>query len=198
MRVMITNEAYRLADKIPFQEPEKLEYLTAARGQEAAFQIILFPEENCDLCLEAEPRIYGGIGYPAYRLEVCSAYTPTVWAEGMLCDDEGIKRADILLSDRKIGMKSGRPFAVWAQLTVPEEAQKKDSEVTVRIWETEGNKDEKPVLKNRSRFRFVPTRCPGLPSTVSGWISGSMFPMWRDSLVFLYSERNIFGFWKRW
>ena len=147
MRVMITNEAYRLADKIPFQEPEKLENLTAARGQEAAFQIILFPEENCDLCLEAEPRIYGGIGYPAYRLEVCSAYTPTVWAEGMLCDDEGIKRADILLSDRKIGMKSGRPFAVWAQLTVPEEAQKKDSEVTVRIWKTEGNKDEKPVFK---------------------------------------------------
>src|SRR5699024_1659579 len=74
-------------------------------------------------------------------------YTPTVRAEGMFCYDEGIKRADIMFSDRKIGMKSGRPFAVWSQLTVQYEAQKKDSKVTVRIWTTEGYKDEKPVFK---------------------------------------------------
>lgn len=160
MKIIITNEAYRLTEQIPFQEPEQLEKLTAARGQEASFQVILFPEEECDLCLNGEPRIYGGAGRPAFRLEICAEYPVRLFPEGMLCDDEGIWRADILNTERKVGLKKGRPVAVWAETDIPEDGTAEESTITIRLWKFEQNGDEILYWRSDICLNVRPFRMP--------------------------------------
>lgn len=142
MKMTITDESYKLVQKIPFEEPNVLQKIVAARRQEAAFQIVLFPNEECDLNLDTEPRIYGGRARPVYRLEVICKYEALLESEGMLCDDAGIYRADILGRDRKMELKAVAPAAVWAEIKIPEDAEPGHYQVLIKLWRAQGNQDE--------------------------------------------------------
>ena len=98
----IVNEAYKLKLSYENEEPKVPSELVAAKGDTAAFQVILNSDNHYSVSV-GKGEWFSSTCLPVLRtpherlrLEVCSPFDTELNIEEFVSDDDGIKKADIL------------------------------------------------------------------------------------------------------
>ncbi len=143
---IIIDDAYKL--NYDFNQDRHLKPLTSlvcARNSSISFQVIL----------QADQRYCINVGKTAWfsqkgsllnlRQEIISSFTAKQFIEGMVEDDDGMRKADILLSQTVIEESANIPVAVWVELFIPQDAQEGKHNVKVNLYTNSMYEDEKLV-----------------------------------------------------
>ncbi|SDS03101.1 protein of unknown function [Paenibacillaceae bacterium GAS479] len=123
--------------------------LATGRRDWAAFQVLLQAKEPHTLSVGRRPAFspYGAL--PNYRLafemDDMDGLTYSMNPIGMVEDDDGIHKADILLHDEVIHVMDRLKRSVWCELRIPEEAPPGIYKGNVHIFEQTMFEDERKV-----------------------------------------------------
>ncbi len=160
MRLMLADEGFKLT-KGPegFSAPEyEVEALFTNAGGRACFQILLSAPDR--FALATAPRQwYSEKGHmDRYRLEVLAQGAEVqLFLEGLMQDDDGCLRADVLQSKETAEYGPGETAAVFAQVT-PQAAGR--AEVVVRVYHAVGTHPEQLVAERSLEMEVYPARLP--------------------------------------
>lgn len=149
------NEAFRLQQSFGAPTPQAPSLLVAARRDSVAFQLILRADTPYsvnvglgDWYSTAEPRgatrVMAG-EHVRLRVAVEAPFAATLQNEELLTDDDGVKKADMLLNATIRESDAGAPSAVWVELQIPEDAAPGDYTVRATLYAATYVEDESIV-----------------------------------------------------
>lgn len=133
---IVTDEAYKLALQTAWPRPEPLERLTAARGETIAFQIIVRSDSGrFQLNVGTDPRFSENGAVAFARFGVKCPFASRMYLEGMVTDDDGVEKADRLLSQPVVEYPAGTAAAIWVEVDIPEDAAPGEAMVEIAMFE---------------------------------------------------------------
>ena len=150
--MQLTNEAFKLKLLYGAPTPPALTQLYSARRDMAAFQIIV----NCDMqySLTAGEHDWYTSRNHMYkkkmmrlRVAIESPFPYSTNLEEFLFDDDGTKKADILLNQETRETDASIPSAMWVDVNVPEDAKAGDYTIKVKLYAADYNSDERLVCE---------------------------------------------------
>lgn len=157
--MIVTDEAYRL--KLNY-EPNRacaLPPLTAARNDRAAFQLILQSDRqysvNIGGCDWYTGKKRASVAYERLRVAVSSPFPSEMRLEEFLTDDDGVRKADLLLCQDVRESAAGIPTAVWVELAIPADAAPGEYAVEISLYASPMGADE--VLVRRETVSLMVT-----------------------------------------
>lgn len=136
----IANEAYKLTLSYDKEEPISPSRLVAARGDTAAFQIVLNSDNHYSVSVGRTEWFSNGWSpvfrtqHERLRLDVESPFEVELNIEEFVTDDDGIKKADILLNSDTRDSSPSTPSAVYAEIKIPTDAEAGDYEIKVSLY----------------------------------------------------------------
>lgn len=151
--INLANESYKLTLAYGAKEPVAPTHLVSARGDTAAFQIILNSENHYSVTVgktewfssECAPVLRRP--HERIRVAVSAPFDVKLNIEEFVTDDDGIKKADILLNSDTRDSDPTIPSAVYAEVCVPNDAPAGNYEVKVSIFSSLYAKDEELVAE---------------------------------------------------
>ncbi len=147
----IANEAYKLILNCDAVAPVRPERLVSALADTAAFQIVLNSDNPYSVNVSgaewysAENFAVTRLPHERLRVAVESPFGSELFIEEFVTDDDGIKKADILLRQDARDSSQNVPSAVYAEIKVPADAKPGKYSVTVRLFSSFYNEDERLV-----------------------------------------------------
>lgn len=150
--MQITNEAFKLKMLYDAPKPPKLGQLYAARRDSAAFQIIVNSDMQYSLTAGEHDwytaRNHMFMKYMMrLRVSIESPFPYSTNLEEFLYDDDGTKKADILLNQETRETDANIPSAMWVDIKIPEDAKAGDYTVKVKLYASDYNSDETLVCE---------------------------------------------------
>ena len=147
----IANEAYKLILSCGNDEPIAPSRLVAARGDTAAFQIILNSDNHYSVSVGRTEWFSNGClpiyrtEHERFRLDVAAPFDVALNIEELVADDDGVKKADILLHSDTRDSAPSIPSAVYAEISIPTDAEAGDYEIKVSLYSSFYAGDEQLV-----------------------------------------------------
>ncbi len=107
--------------------------LLAAKGDTAAFQLVLLSDERVAVSVGKSQWFSQKTGTPVLRISVDAPFEAEVNLIGAVLDDDGYRRPDILLTQDVIEVEGGIPQTVYFEMMIPFDAKagKYDGSVSV-------------------------------------------------------------------
>ena len=160
----IANEAYKLMLTYGGEEPKAPTSLIAARGDTAAFQVIVNSDNRYSVTVSKTEWFSDATilrkSFERLRLDVDAPFDVALNIEEFVTDDDGIKKADILLNSDSRDSNPSVPSAVYAELKVPEDAKAGDYTVKIRLYSSLYTEDEKMVSELSLPLTVYDVRMP--------------------------------------
>lgn len=144
----IANEAYKLILNGAAPIPVKPEKLVCALADTAALQIILNSDNPYSVNVSgaewytAENFAVTRLPHERLRVAVESPFGSELFIEEFITDDDGVKKADILLKQDVRDSSRTVPSAVYAEIKVPADAKPGKYDVTVKLFSSFYNESE--------------------------------------------------------
>ena len=162
----IANEAYKLTLSYDKEEPISPSRLVAARGDTAAFQVILNSDNHYSVSVgrtewfsnECLPVLR--TNHERLRIDVSAPFEVELNIEEFVTDDDGIKKADILLNSDTRDSTPDTPTAVYAEIKVPANAEAGDYEIKVNVYSSFYTTDEKLIGSYTLPLKVYPVTLP--------------------------------------
>jgi len=166
INIRLANEAYKLTLGYGRLEPSSPSHLVVARNDTAAFQIILNSDRPYSVSigrgewyidsmytnLHSEPE--------RLRLSVVAPFEVELNIEEFVTDDDGIKKADILLNSDVRDSLPNTPTAVWCEVRVPKDAPMGEYNIEVSLFSSLYASDEILVSKLSLPLTVYPVEIP--------------------------------------
>ena len=153
--MQLANEAYKLKLGYGADAPVAPLRLVAARGDSAAFQLVLCADVaySVNTALGDFYAVHGPCRGRANRPEkherlrvaVRAPFAVRVQNEEFVTDDDGVRKADVLLASTVRESAPDTPSAVWVELQIPTDAKAGDYEVEVTLYAARNSEDERAV-----------------------------------------------------
>ena len=164
--IKLANETYKLTLGYGASEAKSPSHLVSARGDTAAFQVIVNSDGPYSVNVGCSDW-YSDSSYSDSiksneRLRVL-AYAPfdtELSIEEFITDDDGIKKADILLNSDVRDSKANVPTAIWVEVKIPKDAPAGEHEVKVRLFSSSYAKDESLVSELSLPLTVYPVDMP--------------------------------------
>lgn len=164
---IITNNSYKLVRRDTEAPPPPLTALVTGRNTTASFQIVLSADKRYTVNLSKEPWFSEKGALYNIRPQIISSFSYTQHIEGMVTDDDGLQKADILLSRPVVEQCPDIKTAIWVELAIPADCQPGSYKVKVALFTGSMYEDEqetasaelmltvKPyILPNPKEYRF--------------------------------------------
>ena len=154
----LTHEAFKLKLEYGADAPERVEGLCAARRDSAAFQVIVNSDRQYSLTAGGHDW-YTSMNHmfmtelDRIRIAVDSPFPYQTHIEEFVTDDDGIKKADILLNQETRESGAKIPTAMWVEIKIPEDAPIGDYTVTIKLYAADYNSDEKLICEESLPLR---------------------------------------------
>ena len=148
----LANEAYKLKLQYGADAPVAPERLVCAKNDSAAFQLII--NSDCVYSLSTKPGDWysaRGGKRPGYetsgphrrlRVSVEAPFDTEVKCIEFVTDDDGAKKADMLLSQTLRESDANAPSAVWVEINVPRDALAGEYTMKANLYGAFYNEDE--------------------------------------------------------
>ena len=148
----LANEAYKLKLQYGADAPVAPERLVCAKNDSAAFQLII--NSDCVYSLSTKPGDWysaRGGKRPGYetsgphrrlRVSVEAPFDTEVKCIEFVTDDDGAKKADMLLSQTLRESDANAPSAVWVEINVPRDALAGEYTMKANLYGAVYNEDE--------------------------------------------------------
>lgn len=168
--MQLANETYRLQLAYGADAPVAPSRLIAARGDSVAFQLVL--------CADVAYSVNTALGdfyavngpcrgranrperHERLRVAVKAPFAVTLQNEDFLTDDDGIKKADLLMATPVRESAPSTPSAVWVELHIPNDAAAGDYEVEVTLFAARNSEDERVVASATLPLRVMAYTLP--------------------------------------
>ena len=142
----VTNEAFRMKLEYAAATPERLTYLSAARRDSAAFQVIVNTDSRYSLTKGlhdwyTEKKQFSG-KFKRLRLAVEAPFSVSLNPEEFMTDDDLTPKADMLLNQETRESDANVPSVMWVEINVPKDARAGEYPIKVNLYSAEYNSDE--------------------------------------------------------
>lgn len=152
--IKIVDEGFKLvwdglaAKRLEAQaEPQTLR---EPRGGWACFQLVIMDEAERFMVQTQGEMPFSQNGHMRrYRVAVKGGLEARLYLEGMLVDDDGIMKADVLLEQTAMEFAPGTPGAVFVELPIPSNAAPGRQEIRVCVYESHGKGGERLAFEKR-------------------------------------------------
>ena len=138
--IRLANEAYKLVLSYGEEAPVAPSHLVAARGDTAAFQVILNSDNPYSVTVSRaewfshNSPVISRKPFERLRLAVDAPFDVLLNIEEFVTDDDEKKKADILLNSDTRDSSEKTPTAVFAELKIPKDARAGDYTVRIRLY----------------------------------------------------------------
>lgn len=156
----LTNESVKLQTGSEIQAIPALREMLAARGETAAFQILLQPGRRMRVSVAEDPSFPGRLATERYRVTVSCDFAAQLYLERYLPDEEGVLRAELLTGEPAVEYDASVPGAVWVDIPIPLDAPSGSYPVTVCIFRASGPEGETPVFSQELTMTVHPYQMP--------------------------------------
>ncbi|UUZ90060.1 hypothetical protein LJK87_29180 [Paenibacillus sp. P25] len=134
--------------------------LVSCRGDSAALQAVIGAEEDFLLTIGREALFWKGGPLPIARIELCSnAMEAGLRAEiklvGLMEDDDGARRSDVLLDERHMFVEKRKLQQVWVELHAPADARPGVYSGTIGLYTHTLFEDEEPAGELTFRLKVL-------------------------------------------
>jgi hypothetical protein len=166
MYFKIANEAYKLTLSCNNDEPISPSRLVCARGDTSAFQVLLNSDNHYSVNIGKTEWFSNGClpvlktNHERFRLDVVAPFDVVLNIEEFVTDDDGIKKADILLHSDSRDSTPNTPSAVFAEIKIPADAEAGDYEVKVNLYSSFYACDEQLVGSYTLPLKVYPITLP--------------------------------------
>lgn len=164
--IKLANEAYKLMLRYGAHEPKAPSHLVAARGDSAAFQIIVNSDGPYSVSI-GHTEWYTDALYAdriktpeRLRVSVSAPFDTEVNIEEYITDDDGVEKADILLNSDTRDSKANVPTAIWCELKIPKDALEGEYKINVSLFRSAYAKDESLVSELSVPITVYPVDMP--------------------------------------
>ncbi len=168
--MQLANEAYRLEQKYGAAPPVAPSRLIAAKRDSAAFQLIFSSNTPYSIhtatndwysCEGPRTRVRELVGdHVRLRVAVDSLFSAKLYIEDLLTDDDGVKKADLLLNAPDKECMAGESSAVFVEVDVPADAVAGDYTVRVSLYASTYIEDEHLVATAELPLRIMDYTLP--------------------------------------
>ncbi|HHV97498.1 MAG TPA: DUF4091 domain-containing protein [Clostridiaceae bacterium] len=145
----LENESYKYSyNKEPRFENNCLT-LSAAKRDWAAFQVLIKGKEDFSLSVGNNAFFSHRGNITSLRIEVCvkgfSETSISMNHIGLIKDDDGVEKADLLLNQETVHVKAGKVQSVWVEIRVPANKKAGKYEGQVKIYSHRMFEEEKLI-----------------------------------------------------
>ena len=148
----LANEAYKLKLQYGTDAPIAPKRLVCAKNDSAAFQLIINSDyiyslstSPCDWYSARggrRPKHETSGPHRRLRVSVESPFDTQVKLVEFVTDDDGSKKADMILSQTVRESYANTPSAVWVEINVPRDATAREYEIRANLYGAFYNEDE--------------------------------------------------------